>query len=139
MITFPATGPARVAAPLHGRPMRAARPVRRHHAPTAAPRRVDDRVYRRRRIVVGVLLAGVVAAAAVAIPEVLAGPGGVPASATGDQPTLTRITVVARPGDTLWEIAQRNHGPIDFDRYLDALVDVNGGPAIQAGQTVVLP
>ncbi len=117
MITFPAAGPARL----------------------AAPRRVDERVYRRRRMVVGVLLAGVVAAGAVAIPEVLAGPGGVPASATGDQPTLSRVTVVARQGDTLWEIAGRHHGSIDFDRYLDALVDLNGGPAIQAGQTVILP
>ena len=138
MITCPTSGHVG-AAPARARAIRADPPIRRHVSSTATPRRVDERVYRRRRTVVGALLAVIVAAGAVAVPEVLAGPGGVPASATGDQPTTHRGSVVARSGDTLWAIARSSHGPIDFDRYLAALVELNGGPSIRAGQTVLLP
>jgi hypothetical protein len=47
--------------------------------------------------------------------------------------------VVARAGDTLWAIAQRLHGEIRFDRYLEALIHLNDGPSIQAGQSITLP
>ena len=49
------------------------------------------------------------------------------------------MRVVAQPGDTLWSIASRHHGDISITRYVDTLVDLNGGPTIQAGQEVVLP
>jgi len=46
---------------------------------------------------------------------------------------------VAQPGDTLWSIAERYRGDVGRGRYVDALVDVNGGTAIQIGQAVRLP
>jgi hypothetical protein len=106
----------------------------RHHG-----RRVEERTYRRRRTVVGVVAAMVVTLAGVAVHDVLAGPGGVPASAAGAQPALTDVRIVARPGDTMWAIADRFNGDIPLDRYLEALVARNGGPSLQAGQTVRLP
>jgi hypothetical protein len=47
--------------------------------------------------------------------------------------------VVAEPGDTLWSIAERWHGEIGFERYLEALINLNDGPSIQAGQSITLP
>ena len=41
--------------------------------------------------------------------------------------------------DTLWSIARSHHGAVDVDDYLDALIDRNGGPSIQAGQAIELP
>lgn len=85
------------------------------------------------------MLAVLLAASAVLAHDVLAGSGGDPASAAVSQPARTRTTVTALPGDTLWSIAQQHRGGIPISRYVDALVDLNGGAAIQAGQSVVLP
>ena len=103
------------------------------------PRRVGPDAYRRRRAIVGTLLAVLVAAGTVLAHDVLAGSRGVPASAAASQPARGRVTVTARPGDTLWSIAEEHHGPIPITRYVDALVDLNGGASIAAGQAVVLP
>lgn len=103
----------------------------------ATPRRASEATYRRRRAVVGTVLAVLVAVATVLTHDVLAGSGGVPASAAESQPA--RTTVTARPGDTLWAIAERHRGDVSITRYVDALVDLNGGASIQAGQAVVLP
>lgn len=46
---------------------------------------------------------------------------------------------VASTGDTLWSIADAHRGAVERDRYVDALVELNGGTAIQAGQAVRLP
>jgi LysM repeat protein len=46
---------------------------------------------------------------------------------------------VAQPGDTLWSIAERYRGDVELRRFVDALIDANGGTAIQAGQAVRLP
>jgi LysM repeat protein len=46
---------------------------------------------------------------------------------------------VAQPGDTLWAIADRYRGDVGHGRYLDALIDLNGGAVIQIGQAVRLP
>ena len=56
-----------------------------------------------------------------------------------DQPARQRVTVTARPGDTLWSIADEHRGDVAITRYVDALVDLNGGASIQAGQAIVLP
>ena len=71
--------------------------------------------------------------------DVLAGSGGEPASAAASQPALVRQTITAQPGDTLWSIGQTYHGSVAIARYVDKLVDLNGGASIQAGQAVVLP
>lgn len=46
---------------------------------------------------------------------------------------------VAEPGDTLWSIANTYRGDVDRDRFIDALIRLNGGVEIQAGQAVWLP
>jgi LysM repeat protein len=100
---------------------------------------VTEATYRRRRALVGTALAVVVACGAVITHDVLAGSGGVPASAAESQPAHARPTVTAQPGDTLWSIARAHRGEVPIDRFVDKLVDLNGGPSIQAGQQVVLP
>ena len=48
-------------------------------------------------------------------------------------------TVRARPGDSLWSIAEVFHGDVSITRYVDALIARNGGTRIDAGQVVRLP
>ena len=116
-----------------------------HHRPTrhvarpGSARIVSERTYRRRRAVVGTTLAVLIAVGSVLAHDVLAGSGGVPASAAAGQPALVRTSVTAHPGDTLWSIAQTRHGSVPISRYVDKLVDLNGGASIQAGQAVLLP
>jgi LysM repeat protein len=93
--------------------------------------------YRRRRAVVGITSAAVVAVGLVATHDVLAGSGGDPASAAVSQPA--HATLIAQPGDNLWSIAAEHHGEVSITRYLDTLVDINGGATIQVGQQIVLP
>ena len=71
----------------------------------------------------------------------LAGPGGRPASAFQAEPALSSAARVhvARAGDSLWSIARANRGDVSIDRYVDALIDLNGGTAIAVGQAVRLP
>jgi hypothetical protein len=108
-----------------------------HRVSEATYRRVSEATYRRRRAVVGTALAACVAVGAVTAYDVLAGSGSVPASAAVSQPA--RVTTVAGPGDSLWSIAERHRGDISISRYVDKLVQLNGGPTIQAGQLIVLP
>lgn len=112
-----------------------------HHPvrPVGPTRVVSERTYRRRRAVLGTSLAVVIAVGSVLTHDVLAGSGGVPASAASGRPALVRTTVTAQPGDTLWSIAESRHGSVSITRYVDKLVDLNGGASIQAGQAVVLP
>ena len=102
-------------------------------------RAVSDAVYRRRRTVVGGALAVIAALAVTVGHDVLAGSGGVPASAAVSQPAHVRRHVTALPGDTLWSIAAVHRGDVPIGRYVDTLVDLNGGASIMAGQRVVLP
>ena len=114
--------------------------VRRHTAQMALPvRRPTAATYRRRRLVVGGILAFMTVSVGLAVNEVLAGASGVTASAAVAGAAPVRSTVTAQPGDTLWAIARVHHGDIDLDRYLDRLITLNGGPSIQVGQAVVLP
>jgi hypothetical protein len=106
---------------------------------TAPCPRLHPSVYRRRRLVVGALLAVPVVLGGAVTVGVLAGPGGDPASAVGAGTAVERQVVVAQPGDSLWSIAERFHGEVALDRYLDALIARNGGTAIEAGQAIELP
>ena len=90
-------------------------------------------------VVVAVALGAFAASATVGA---LADVGGRPAAAS-DIATISagapivRIHV-AQPGDTLWSIADRYRGEVGQDRFVDALIDVNGGTSILAGQAVRL-
>ena len=90
---------------------------------------------------VGLLLAGVVGGGALVADSVLTGPGGVPASAAGagTAPARSGMVVRAEAGDSLWSIAATHRGSAPITRYVDALIDLNGGTVIRAGQLVRLP
>lgn len=67
----------------------------------------------------------------------LSGQGGAAASASrSDAP---RQQIIAQPGDTLWDIAGEHHGKVSVTRYVDALVELNGGASINVGQVITLP
>ncbi len=80
--------------------------------------------------------------------EVAAGVAGQPASAaaavssaaTAPANEISVPTVhVARDGDSLWSIADEHRGDVGRDRFVDALVELNGTTSIHIGQAVRLP
>jgi LysM repeat protein len=89
----------------------------------------------------GALAVVVTALVLVGIIILLAGSGGRPASAFQAEPALSSAATVhvAEAGDSLWSIAEANHGDVSIDRYVDALIDLNGGTVIAVGQAVRLP
>ena len=93
-------------------------------------------VYLRRRLLVGMVLLAIVVAVFFGAGNVLANRGGAPASTPTVRPGST---YVAHPGDTMWSIAATHHGDVGQADYVDALVELNGGAALQVGQVVVLP
>lgn len=101
-------------------------------------------IYRRRRLLAGTLAVASLSLAGWATCSVLAGPGGEPASASGASPAPA-MTAIARPGDTLWSIAerayQRDASPVamPFAHYVDLLVQRNGGTELAPGDVVLLP
>ena len=96
--------------------------------------------YLARRIVFAAIALAVAVAAVTMAMAVLAGFGGVPAVASEASPAPSAVTAyLARPGDTLWSIAAAHRGDIDHRRYVEALIELNGGTAIDAGQAVRLP
>jgi hypothetical protein len=106
---------------------------------------VSSPPYGRRRAVAAALLAVVVVLLAFAVStfvDAAIDVGGRPAAASGVEPASETPIVrvhVAQSGDTLWSIADRYRGEVGHDRYVDALIDLNGGTAIQVGQAVRLP
>lgn len=90
-------------------------------------------------MIVGVAVGVVAAVSSIAAHDVLAGAGGVPASAADGRSALVRRSITAQPGDSLWSIARVHRGDVPLVRFVDKLVDLNGGPAIAAGQQVILP
>jgi LysM domain len=103
------------------------------------PMPVSQATYRRRRLAVAVAVGASVSALAAGAHGVLTGPGGVPASAAGAGMASARLVVRAEPGDSLWSIAEAYRGEVGLQRYVDALIDLNGGTQIAAGQLVRLP
>jgi hypothetical protein len=95
--------------------------------------------YRRRRTAAGLLVAGVVGCGGLVVGNVLTGPGGVPASAAGTGTALAPRSVRARAGDSLWSIGEVFHGDVSLASYVEALISLNGGTRIVAGQLVRLP
>jgi LysM repeat protein len=103
--------------------------------------------YHLRRTVAAFIIAFIVLLAAIASVTVvgaLTGLGGRPAAASETLPASAPVAAsssihVAEPGDSLWSIADFYRSDIGRDRYIDALISLNGGTAIQAGQAVHLP
>ena len=79
-----------------------------------------------KRLFVGILLAGL---------------GGRPASASQAEPAITQTSGVhvAQAGESLWSIAEEHRGDVGIDRFVEALIDLNGGTAVQIGQAIHLP
>lgn len=96
--------------------------------------------YVARRFVAVVLAAMMFAAVLVAVSAAL-DMGGRPAVASDFDGVAadTVRTHVAQPGDTLWSIADLYRGDVGQGRFVDALIDANGGTVIQIGQAVRLP
>lgn len=95
--------------------------------------------YRRRRVGAVVFVLVFVLALVVSIGSLaeqgLADRGGGPASGS----TVGQATYVVQPGDTLWSITERLYPAADLPQVVDALVTLNGGASIQAGQTLTMP
>ena len=86
-----------------------------------------------------VIVLAVVAIASFASLGALLDVDGRPASASDAAAAPIVRIHVAQPGDTLWSIAEQYRGDVGQGRFVDALIDVNGGTAIQAGQAIRLP
>lgn len=123
------------------------RQTRRQHTTTLHAERGDVLPnYAVRRMVATVVALAVLALGAVAVVETvgaLVDLGGRPAAASeipasGSAPATPSLHVAAA-GDTLWSIAEQYRGEVSRDRYVDALIDLNGGTGIQVGQPVRLP
>ena len=118
-------------------------------APAAAYRRVARPAPRpnygaRRLGAAGLIVVGLfVAAQAVGAAAAFFGSSPVLAAGGGDgdraASSVLLDTHVARDGDSLWSIAEAYRGGADREWYIDALVELNGGTAIQVGQAVLLP
>jgi hypothetical protein len=88
---------------------------------------------------VGLAVAIAVTVLSLGVQAALTDPGSGPASAAGIGTATASLTVRAERGDSLWSIADEFHGDVDITRYLDKLIELNGGTSIEAGQLVRLP
>lgn len=95
-------------------------------------RRPDVSVLRRRRLVAGVVLALVLAAALALASVALTRPAGAGSLPQG------RRTHAVRAGDTYWSIAAATTDG-DVRLAVDELVDANGGRALFPGDRIELP
>jgi nucleoid-associated protein YgaU len=98
---------------------------------------MQQHVYARRRLAVGLLLITTVLVLFFGAGHVVANRGGDPASASTVRPATHAYIV--RSGDTLWSIGERFHGDAALVDYVDALVAVNGGTRLQVSQALTLP
>lgn len=98
--------------------------------------------YALRRAVAAALVVIVLALVAIAASSsvgALLDVGGRPAAASDVAAAPIVRIHVAQPGDTLWSIAEQYRGDVGQGRFVDALIAVNGGTSIQAGQAIRLP
>jgi LysM repeat protein len=150
-MTAPTTGPG-YELPSDGVISVGSRPTLRVIDGGRAPRRAatagrtPNRVYLRRRIIVGLVavVALVVLAVGVqAVGSLLAAPATPTAStaavgsgAVGSSLPIGATTYVVRPGDTLWSIASRLDPDGDPRPLVDALSDRAGSASLESGQRI---
>jgi hypothetical protein len=97
-------------------------------------------------LVLGLVLVTLAILACAGLVGVVVDFGGRPAAASEIEPSamggssspIVRIHV-AQAGDTLWSIADTYRGDVGRDRYIDTLIDLNGGTSLQVGEAVRLP
>ena len=109
--------------------------------PTAKP---SPAVYRRRQVVALILAVAFVVVAMVGLGAVLpsTGPGGErPLSAPDRSAPVTagHETLLAQPGETLWDLARELQPTGDLRSLVDELATLNGGASLEVGQPIVLP
>jgi Tfp pilus assembly protein FimV len=95
--------------------------------------------YALRRLLVGTAAVVALAFGLVTAVGLSAGLSGSTASAASSADVVAPSVHVAQPGDTMWSIANTYRGDVNRDRYIDALIDANGGAEVQAGAAVLLP
>lgn len=108
-----------------------------------ARRRASTRVYRRRRLVVGVLMAVLLLAAGAVLGRLgggpLTAPETAPAAATSPTPAPPRLLHVVQQGDTLWVIARALQPTGDVRPLVDKLEASRHGQPLRVGEVVSLP
>ena len=112
------------------RPVRTVRSADLQHSGRVRETRPSARTFQRRRRIVG---ASVVFALATGFIST----GAFASNPSTDQQVVPR-TVVAQPGDTLWDIARGIVSTGQIGDYVGQLVELNG-PDIQAGQVIRIP
>ncbi len=85
----------------------------------------------------GLAVAAIVAFGVTAGPALVSSLGSTPVVAAA--PSGPVRSVIAQPGDTLWGIAREYRGDTPIEDYVNLLIEVNHGPAIQAGQRILVP
>ncbi|MBV9933307.1 MAG: LysM peptidoglycan-binding domain-containing protein, partial [Actinobacteria bacterium] len=116
--------------------------------PPAAPRsrarrRPSTRVYRRRRFVVGLLVAAVLLTAGAVLGRLgggpLTAPETAPTHAAATAAPAPRLIHVVQPGDTLWVIARALQPTGDVRPLVDKLEASRHGQPLRVGEVITLP
>jgi LysM repeat protein len=106
-----------------------------------ARRQASTRVYRRRRLVVGVLVAVLLLAAGAVLGRLgggpLTAPETAPAAVTAPAPA-PRLIHVVQPGDTLWVIARALQPTGDVRPLVDRLEAARHGQPLRVGEVISL-
>lgn len=112
-----------------------------HRRPNYAARRLGALFIALSTVMGGAWLAGEVAADVAGRPASAAPIDEHSAPGASDEAIESVVPEVhvARSGDTLWSIADAHRGDVGRERFVDALVALNGGTSIHIGQAVHLP
>ncbi|WP_040494850.1 LysM peptidoglycan-binding domain-containing protein [Ilumatobacter nonamiensis] len=137
--TAPLTFDHRSSSTLRGGPASHFRRIERPDRSVRVVRSSPNYVVRRLGVVVAAVAAVLVLASA--LDAVLVSFGGDPAFADDVPPAAETAAAahVAQPGDSLWSIANQYRGEVERDRYVRALIALNGSTTIIVGQAIALP
>ena len=102
-------------------------------------RRLPTSTYRRRRLVAGFVVAGLLLTAWAAL-GALGGALTASGRSTPDLGSRTSVEVVeVGPGDTLWSVARRLQPSGDVRPLVDRLAAARGGTVVHVGERVSVP